>query len=261
LQESEGVPLEIIVVDNSSSDGSAAMVANEFPEVKLLAQSSNLGYAEANNIGMAASTGDTLLLLNPDVRVNRNTLVEASECLYSSTFRGAVGAKQIGPDGKVQRSLRSFPDPESLAWELLGLSKIFPMSRRFGRYRLTWFDYSVNLDVDQPMATFLMVKRRVYDKIGGMDTQFPIFFNDVDWCKRIKDAGFTITFCPDAALAHYGGCATSRASRPAMVRESHRSLALYFQKHYSSQLSPSALCMIQALAVASGELRARIGLR
>lgn len=253
--------IEVIVIDNSSRDDSVSIVNREFPEVILLPQSENLGYAAGNNLGLAAARGDKLLLLNPDVRIFPGALEAAENCLNAVSFRGAVGAKQIGTDGKIQQSLRGFPDPDDLLWEVLGLSRAFPGSRRFGRYRLTWFDYNSQIDVDQPMATFLMVKRSVYEKVGPLDPQFPIFFNDVDWCRRIKDAGYTITYCPELVIAHYGGAGTSRAPKPAMIRQSHRSLALYYKKHYSRSLTPAMLSVIRSIIIFSGELRERIGIR
>ncbi|HEX5324379.1 MAG TPA: glycosyltransferase family 2 protein, partial [Capsulimonadaceae bacterium] len=117
--------LEVIVVDNASSDGSAEMVRENFPKAILIANSDNKGYAEGNNQALEKAQGQTLLLLNPDVVLNENTLSNSLAFLKSHPDAGAVGIKQIEPDGKIQRSLRAFPEPLPILWEYLGLSRVF----------------------------------------------------------------------------------------------------------------------------------------
>lgn len=230
--------IEVIVVDNDSADGSAAMVAAEFPGVVLLAETANLGYAEGNNRALSKATGEALLLLNPDVVVHPESLTRAAEFARSHPTLGAFGCRLVGTDGKTQPSLRSFPDPGPVLWEYLGLSRLFPKSRSFGAYRMTWFDYNSVIEVDQPMGSFLWISRAAYDAAGNMDLQFPIFFNEVDWCWRAKRGfGFPIYYTPDVVVTHYGGGST-RQVKPSMVRESHRSLLRFYEKHYPNIAPP-----------------------
>ncbi len=230
--------MEIIVVDNASGDGSAEMVAAEFPSVLFIAATANLGYAEGNNLALKRATGDALLLLNPDVVVHPDSLTRAFEFAASHPNLGAFGCRLVGTDGRTQPSLRSFPDPGPVLWEYLGLSRLFPKSRVFGAYRMTWFDYESVIEADQPMGSFLWISRAAYERVGGLDPQFPIFFNEVDWCRRAKrEFGFPIYYTPDVVVTHYGGGST-RQVKPSMVRESHRSLLRFYDKHYSHLFPP-----------------------
>ena len=233
-----GDDLEVIVVDNASTDGSAPMVADEFPGTVLVASAANLGYAEGNNLALARATGDALLLLNPDVIVRPGSLTRAAEFALSHPNTGAFGCRLVGTDGKTQPSLRSFPDPGPVLWEYLGFSRLFPHSRLFGAYRMTWFDYESAIEADQPMGSFLWISRRAYETVGGMDPQFPIFFNEVDWCWRAKRGhGLSIWYTPNVVVTHYGGGST-RQVKASMVRESHRSLLRFYDKHYSHIAPP-----------------------
>ena len=233
-----GDEIEIIVIDNASTDGSAEMVAAEFPEVQLIANAHNAGYAEGNTLAMAQSTGDALLLLNPDAIVHPDSLTCAAKFAEAHPHLGAFGCRLVGADGKTQKSLRSFPDPGPVLWEFLGLSRLFPKSHIFGAYRMTWFDYDSVIEADQPMGSFLWISRAAYAAVGGMDPQFPIFFNEVDWCWRAKrERGFPIYYTPEVVVTHYGGGST-RQVKASMIRESHRSLLRFYDKHYKHIAPP-----------------------
>ena len=232
------VEVEIIVVDNASADGSALVVAAEFPSVILLAETTNHGYAEGNNLALERATGNALLLLNPDVVVHPGSLTHAAAFAAAHADLGAFGCRLVGTDGKTQRSLRSFPDPGPVLWEYLGFSRLFPKSRVFGAYRMTWFDYNSVIEADQPMGSFLWISRAAYARVGGMDPLFPIFFNEVDWCLRAKrEHGIPIYYTPDVVVTHYGGGST-RQVKASMVRESHRSLLRFYDKHFPNLAPP-----------------------
>ncbi|MCX7925430.1 MAG: glycosyltransferase family 2 protein, partial [Fimbriimonadales bacterium] len=237
-------PLEVIVVDNASTDGSAAMVRSEFPQVVLIANDANLGYARGNNQAMERAQGEFILLLNPDTEVFENTLSSALAFMRAHPEAGAMGAKQVFPDGRVQASVRGFPTPANLLFEVSGLARLFPNSRRLGGYRMRWFTYDAVAEVDQPMATFLMTRRAVIEQVGLMDEAFPLFFNDVDWCYRIKQAGWKIYFVPEVQILHHGGASTKQV-RLSAIRESHRALEAFYRKHYRERLNPLlyALCV------------------
>lgn len=241
-------------MDNASPDGSAAMVQQEFPQVTLIANTENRGYARGNNQAMQRAQGEFVLLLNPDTEVLPETLDRAVAFLQAHPEAGAIGAKQIFPDGRVQPSVRGFPTPANLLGEVTGLAQLFPRSRRLGGYRMRWFSYDTVAEVDQPMATFLMVPRAVIEQVGQMDEAFPLFFNDVDWCYRIKQAGWKIYFVPEVQILHHGGASTHQV-RLSALHESHRALEAFYRKYYRGRLNAILYALCIAAIRLGGMLR------
>jgi len=230
------VTREVIVVDNASADGTAQMVARDHPEVTLIANDENRGYAAGNNQGIGQASGEHVLLLNPDIVVHQGALDTLARFLQEHPAAGAVAPRLILPDGSVQASCRSFPTPDVVLYEALGLSRLFPRSRRFGKYRMTWWDYDDERPVDQPMASAILVRGEALEEVGGMDEHFPIFFNDVDFCKRLWDTGWEVWFTPEASMVHVGGAST-RQVRRRMLTESHRSFVKFYRKHYRGNIA------------------------
>lgn len=226
---------EIIVVDNASIDGSAEAVWESFPDVRLIRNEQNLGYAKGNNQAIAASDGQYILLLNPDVRVKAGAADALVSFAEAHANIAAVGCRLIGPDGRVQKSCRSFPEPLGVFLEYVGLPRLIPRSKRIGTYRMTYFDYSTDAEVDQPMASCLLISRKAWEDVGPFDEGFPIFFNDVDWCYRAKQKGWRIYFTASTEVIHDGGASTRQGGR-AMIRESHRALRRFYTKHYRKKL-------------------------
>ncbi|MCX7598275.1 MAG: glycosyltransferase family 2 protein [Armatimonadetes bacterium] len=235
----EGLELEVIVVDNASSDGSAAMVRESFPRVCLVANENNEGYARGNNQALARASAEYALLLNPDTRVQDGTLRGLLDCAKRHPRAAAVAPRLVYPDGRLQHSCRAFPTPDVVLYELTGLSRLAPRSRIFGKYRMTWWDYNEERPVDQPMASALLVRKVALDEVGYFDEAFPIFFNDVDLCKRFWDAGWEIWFTPSAVVTHFHGASTHQVRR-AMIAESHKSWVRFYEKHYRGRISPIA---------------------
>jgi GT2 family glycosyltransferase len=236
---------EVVVVDNASDGFDEAAAAARFPMVRFIVNGSNMGYAKGNNQAIAASSGDYVLLLNPDTEIRNNALIRLVEFMDALADAAAVGGKLVRPDGAVDRSVRGFPEPWPVAAEFLMLSRLFPKSRLFGAYRMTWFPYDKEDEVDQPMGSCLMLSRRAIDDIGLIDEDFPIFFNEVDWCYRAKQAGWKVYFTPSAEVTHIGGASTKQV-RNAMRKESHRSLARFYHKHYRKKLFPPVYWAILA---------------
>jgi GT2 family glycosyltransferase len=251
----ESEELEVIVVDNASSDSSAEMVQTEFPDVQLIAMPTNTGYAEGNNSAIRRALGEFILLLNPDVRIFPGTLDTAVNVLKTRPHAGAVSVQFRNPDGTIQPSLRGFPDPKSLLYEVTGLSRLFPHNKTLGAYFMRWFDYQTEIEADQPMATFLMINRDTLLQVGELDTDFPIFFNDVDWCYRAKQLGWRIYYTPEARIVHYGGQGTKQAPKRAMVRESHRSLIRYLDKYHKASMHPLVYTLCVMAATIVGKMR------
>ena len=248
---------EVIVIDNASSDGSADMVAELFPQFSLIRNSTNEGYAEGNNRGMEKCTGDYVLLLNPDTEVHEGTLDILVRFLKDHPDAGAVSCRLIGTDGMVQSSCRSFPEPAGVLYEYFRLSRLFPKSEVFGAYRMTYFDYQSESMVDQPMASCLMIPRKTLHDVGMFDKEFPIFFNEVDWLYRAKQKGWNAYFTPSTEIVHFGGAST-RQVKPEMMRESHRSLARFYNKHYKSRIWPPVYWFIMGAISINSYISSRL---
>ncbi|MCX7643596.1 MAG: glycosyltransferase family 2 protein, partial [Armatimonadetes bacterium] len=159
---------EVIVVDNASVDGSAEMVQSEFPQVKLIANGRNVGYAAANNQAAKLAKGQYFLLLNPDTELTPATIDKLVAFAETHPDAGAVAPKLVYPNGRLQPSVRSFPTPAALLFSALALDKIFTIRRSpfavfFGRYRMTWFNYDEVAEIDQPMASALLVRKEAWE--------------------------------------------------------------------------------------------------
>lgn len=226
----------VIVVDNASADGTVEMVNEEFPDVELIANPRNVGFAAANNQAIGAGGSPVVLLLNPDTEVRPGAIEVLIDALQEDDAIGAVAPRLVLPDGSIQRSCRSFPTPAAVLLEALGLSRLFPHSKTLGRYRMTYWDHNSRREVDQPMASALALRRAALDDIGPFDEEFPLYFNDVDLCYRLRQAGWRIVFEPRAEVLHHHGASTSQARASALV-ESHRGLIRFYRKHYRGKVS------------------------
>lgn len=244
-------PMETIVVDNASTDGSAEMVRAEFPEATLVASTVNTGYAKGNNLAFAAAKGEFLLTLNPDTEVNAETLDGALAALARHPKAGAVSVRLVGTDGKTQRSVRGFPTVLGILGDVLKVGDA---------YRLTRFDYEKEGPAPQPMGTFLLFRREALAAIGDparpFDEEFPIFFNEVDLLKRLDEAGWPTVYTPTACVLHHGGESTKQV-RKAMIWESHRSLIRYLRKHKGTGLGALALPLVAGVVTLAALIRAR----
>jgi hypothetical protein len=251
-----GLEHEVIVVDNASSDGSAAMVREGFPGVHLIASETNLGFAAGNNRAYEVSAGEWVWLLNPDTEVLGDAPRRMVEFLERHAKAGAVASALIDArDGHIQRSCRTFPTPAALWAESTGLASRYPNSKRLGFYRMGWWNYSDTRRVEQPMASSLLLRRAAVEAAGGLfDEQFPIFFNDVDLCLRLIRAKWDIWFLPTARVRHWGGAATGQI-KPEMIRESHRCLRLFYEKHYRGRILAPLYAATVAMFEAAGLAR------
>lgn len=225
-----GDPVEVIVVDNGSVDGSQGLVRRAFPSARLIVNDQNRGCTVAFNQGLRLSSGRYVLLLCSDTIVLPSALYEMQTFLEAHDDVGAVGPQLLYPDGRLQPSCRAFPTYATLCWEFVGFSRLFPTHSIFGRWRMGDFDHQTLREVDQPRGSSLMVKREVITQVGLMDEQFDMFFNDVDWCLRIKQQAWKIYFLPSARMIHHGG-GSVRKVRPRMILVSHRCCYRFFRKH------------------------------
>jgi GT2 family glycosyltransferase len=245
---------EVIVVDNASGDGSVEMVRDRFPEVRLIANPENRGYAAGNNQGIAAARGRNVMLLNPDTEVPSGAVERLEACLAERARAGGAAPMLVHPDGRPQASLRGFPTPLALLGAVTGLARLAPAGSPLAAYQPRALPASPAV-VDQPMASCLLLRGAALRAVGGFDEEFPIFFNDVDLCWRLRQAGWEIWFVPEVRVVHHGGAST-RQVRLAMLGESHRGLHRYYQKHYRGRLAAPLYGLIVAAIYAGAVARA-----
>jgi N-acetylglucosaminyl-diphospho-decaprenol L-rhamnosyltransferase len=263
IQGSEDPPaLELFVVDNASSDGSAGMVASEFPCVQLIESGTNGGYARANNLALERCRGQYLLLLNPDTELPPPALREMVEFMDAHPEAGAAGPKLVRPDGSLDLACRrSFPSPEVSFYRMLGLSALFPRSRRFGRYNLTYLDPDEPAEVDSVVGAFMMVRAKAAGQVGLLDETFFMYGEDLDWAYRIKSRGWKVLYNPRVSVLHHKGASSRKRSQRTIV-EFYRAMYLFYRKHYASEtnrllgaLIVAAIWAKCALSLATNQLR------
>ncbi|NWF90905.1 MAG: glycosyltransferase [Ignavibacteriaceae bacterium] len=225
---------EIIVVDNASDDGSVDFISDKFPQIKLIANSTNLGFSKANNIGLKISKGKYILLINPDTIVSEDTLSKMIEFLNVRKDAGLAGCKILNPDGSLQLACRrSFPGPWTSFCKVTGLSSLFPKSRIFAKYNLTYLDENETCEVDAISGSFMMMKREVYEKVGGFDEQFFMYGEDLDLCYRIQKSGYKVFYYPGTQIIHYKGESTKRSSLDE-TKYFYNAMHLFVKKHFST---------------------------
>ncbi len=246
IYQSKGaLSFHVIVVDNRSSDGSAEAVRAAFPQAEVIESPYNGGYAYANNLALRRfgfwdqpgreprpDAPRYVLLLNPDTLLPPDALARMVAFLDAHPQAGAAGPKLVRPDGSLDRACRrSFPTPEVSFWRLTGLSFIFPKSRRFGRYNLTYIDPDETIEVDSVVGAFMMVRREAIRDAGLLDERFFMYGEDLDWAYRIKQAGWQIWYYPEVTVLHYKG-ASSRQRSSESIRAFYDAMRRFHRKHY-----------------------------
>ena len=224
------IELEVIVIDNGSQDETVKIVQEFKPLVKPVFNQTNLGYAKGNNQGIEIARGEYILLLNPDVELKENSLRLMLDFMEEHKEVNGMGPRLLNLNGTIQPSCREFPDFSILLWEISGLSFLFPKSRLFGRWRMGYFDFQSSREVDQPMGSCLLLRRKTLEYAGVLDVNFPIFFNDVDLCYQIKKSGGKLYFFPDAKIFHYKGGSTQKV-KPEMILSAHLSFFRFLSKY------------------------------
>ena len=223
--------LEITVVDNGSTDGSAEAVKRSFPNVTVIRNQANLGFARANNIGIRPSRGKYLCLVNSDIKVLPGCIDSMCDYMDQHPEIGLLGPKILNKDLSLQPSCAELPSLWNTFTQTFMLDRLFP-GVRFCRTRfMRAFAHDVERDVEALSGCFLMVKREALEQVGLLDERFFIYQEDVDWCKRFSDAGWKIRFCPSAEAIHYGGASSSVAPAKFLI-EMQRASLQYWRKHH-----------------------------
>jgi GT2 family glycosyltransferase len=246
-EHTTGIQYEVIVVDNNSTDRSAETVEREFPYVKLIRNSENLGFSKGNNQGFAASSGRYVLTLNSDTLVLDNALELTVRFMEQHPEAAAVGCRTVGGDGKLQLTYERFPTILCELFRTTPLSRLFPphVGEDCGGY----------LEVDWVQGSFLMLRGAALDKVGGFDEIFsPAYSEETDLCYRLKQAGWKICYVSDATIVHLGG-QTTKSMKAWHFLQLHRSKFLFFKKHrgalyahvYRSMRSATCLIRISTL--------------
>lgn len=252
----KGIRGEIIVVDNASDDGSVEMVRKRYPNVELIASDLNLGFAKANNVALKRARGKYLLLINPDTVVQEDTLRVMIGFFEEHSEVGLAGCKILNPDGTFQLACRrSFPTPWVAFTKIFGLSALFPQSRFFGRYNLTYLNPNQTYEVDAVSGSFMVLRRDVYEHVGGLDEDFFMYGEDLDWCYRIQRAGWKIYYVPATQIIHYKGESTKRSSIDE-IKMFYEAMDLFVRKHLSHSFLLTVL-LRYGILISSGF--ARIG--
>ncbi|QQS38210.1 MAG: glycosyltransferase [Ignavibacteriales bacterium] len=253
-----GLSHEIIIVDNNSDDGSVEFISEKFPDVILIKNSENLGFSKANNIGLKAAKGKYLLLLNPDTIVREDTLQEMIRFFQKNPDAGLAGCKILNPDGTLQLACRrSFPGPWTSFCKVTGLSSLFPNSKLFARYNLTYLNENETYEVDAISGSFMMFPRSVYEKIGGLDERFFMYGEDLDFCYRVQQSGLNVFYVHSTEIIHYKGESTKRSSLDE-TKIFYEAMHLFVKKHLSTSLIVE---MILRSAIALRSLFAFLGRR
>jgi GT2 family glycosyltransferase len=227
------MPMEVIVIDNGSSDGSPNMVQTDFPEVDLIVNKQNEGFARPNNVGMARGKGRYLMLLNSDARLTAGSVGTLVQFLEEHPQAGACAPMLLYPDGSLQRSVKGFPSLETHLYDMLFLDKLFPRSRVFGKREMGYFDYDRTTAIDHAMAAAFLVRRELLTTVGPLDERFAIYYNDVDWCYRIRQQGLQIWYVPAAKVFHHLGKTVGLLNKDfSYFATLYDNVMLFYLKHY-----------------------------
>lgn len=235
---------EVIVVDNASTDGSAAMIRDAFPTIKLIINSYNRGFAAANNQALKIAAGRNLLLLNSDTLIHGSVLQKSSDYLDTHRNVGAMGCRVLNADGSLQHSTSQFPSFFNLFLQTSGLDRLsfLPALRRY--HMLDW-DRKTARNVETVSGCYLMVRRTVVDAVGLLDEAFFFFGEETDWCRRIRRAGWIVRFAPVGSITHFGGGSSDALSYRRDIFLTEATVRLHC-KHYGQTAGVAVYLLLLA---------------
>ncbi len=230
-EKPQNLDFEVFVVDNASGDKSVEMVKTGFPQIKLIDNKENFGFAKANNQAIKQARGEFILLLNPDTEILNDSLEKIISFMRSHIEAGIAGCRILNSDHSLQPSVRRLPDLWSQAVILLKLHRLFP--KLISHYLISDFDYSKTQEAEQVMGAFFAVRKEIFEKVGNLDEKFYIWFEEVDFCKRVKDYGKKIYYNAEAEIIHHQGQSFKQILSFQKQKIFNGSLRYYFKKHHS----------------------------
>jgi GT2 family glycosyltransferase len=226
---------EVILVDNHSSDNSVATIRAAYPHIPLIENEGNLGFSKANNQGIRRAKGRYILLLNSDTLLEPDTLQTMIQFMDDHPQAGASGCKLVLTDGSLDKACkRGFPTPSAAFYYITGLSRLFPDNPKFNQYQLGHLSDNEHHQVDSLVGAFMLVRRATIDQVGLLDENYYMYGEDVDWCYRMKEAGWEIHYYPKTKITHLKG-ASSRRKPMKIICEFYRAMYLFHHKHYRKQ--------------------------
>ena len=245
IDAAEGMEVEIFVVDNASHDGSADMVAEKFPDVKLLRNEENVGFAAGNNVALQQVVGEYVLIINTDTIVRRDTLRALAGFLDEHPEVGACGCKILDPDGTLQfDSRRGFPTPLAAFCKMSGLSRLFPNHPVISQYHMTYLDPEKTAEVEVLSGSCMMVRKSAMDQVGLLDEDYFMYGEDIDWCYRIHKAGWKIFYVPTTEIIHFRGESGRRVPLRILYRKS-QAMSIFVNKHMKRRFRFFPLSLLQ----------------
>jgi GT2 family glycosyltransferase len=250
LGKQQGITLQVIVVDNCSTDDSVELVRADFPWIELVCRNTSLGFSAGNNAGVALAAADHILFLNPDTKfTNPLTLKKCLEKYQTTQGIGVLTCRidLVLTGGIDQTCHRGFPTPWASLTHFSGLSRAFPQTKLFGQYYMTHLGYTTEHQIDAAGGMFMLVSRKIGDKIGWWDEEYSLYGEDIDFCYRVKQAGFSVLYWPSETVLHYKGAATGMSKQSKTVTTasiattkqvkslSIEAMEIFYRKHFQSK--------------------------
>lgn len=233
LKASKNIPAEIFVVDNNSVDGSTQLVKEKFPQVHLTENKENVGFSKANNQAIRLAKGNYILLLNPDTVVEEDTFIKIIRFMNEHPDAGGLGVKMIDGKGNfLPESKRGLPTPWVAFCKMFGLSKLFPKSKKFGKYHLSYLNENETHEVEVLAGAFMLMRKETLDKVGLLDETFFMYGEDIDLSYRITQGGYKNYYFPETTIIHYKGESTKKGSLN-YVKVFYKAMIIFAQKHFS----------------------------
>ncbi len=229
---------ELIIVDNASGDNSLENLKKEYHNeldkgtIKFIANAENKGFAYANNLALKQTNSKYLLLLNSDTKIINDCLEKCLKFMDTDKNIGALGCKIMLPDGSLDKACRrSYPDVKVSFYRMTGLSQIFPKSKRFNKYNLTYLDENGTYDIDCLSGAFMLLRNEAMEEVGFLDESFFMYGEDIDYCYRIRENGWKVKYYGQANIIHYKG-ASSQKQKSKLLYEFYNSMQIFYNKHY-----------------------------
>ena len=255
-----GIDAKVFVVDNASADGGADEAETLFPSTIVIRNKGNLGFSKANNIAISQSSGEYVLLLNPDTIIGPHTLERCVRFMDSTPEAGAVGVRMVDTAGKVwKESRRGLPGVWASVCKMAGLAGAFPNSRFFARYYMSWLPWDSPQTMEVASGAFCLLRREALGKAGLLDERFFMYGEDIDLCHRVLKAGYSVWYLPETIL-HYKGESTDTISA-GYVKTFNNAMRLYYEKHYSHHGRAALAAVKAAVGVRTAVGKSRVFLK